>query len=52
MYIVSVDKDKMGVAAKLEEEFFIRNIFIDEDRLVVFGSHTMEEKAPVLYDKN
>ena len=52
VYIVSVDKDKMGVATKLEEEFFIRNIFIDEDRLVVFGSHTMEEKAPVLYDKN
>lgn len=52
IYIVSADKEKMKVISKLNEDGYIRNIFIDDNRLIVFGGNTVTDEPPALYEEN
>lgn len=47
IYIVSADERDMKVVSKIDEDSYINNIFIDEDRLVVLSGRTVSEEKPM-----
>lgn len=47
IYIVSADESDMKVVSKIDEDSYINNIFIDENRLIVLDGRTISEEKPM-----